>query len=155
MKNEKRIMTGILLLISIFILLSGCEERNPVNETEKDLSKLLLTISTNKPSYQTNETVKIILTATNTGDSNITLTFPDAQVADFEILNEEENQVYLWSSGRVFAQVITKINIPSGETLKLLNETWVANSKEGNYTIRGWLQLSPRVYSNVITIRVQ
>ena len=60
-----------------------------MDETELDLSKLLVTLSTDKPSSVVNETVEIMLTVTNTGNSNITLTFSDAQVADFEILTKE------------------------------------------------------------------
>ena len=88
-----------------------------MDETELDLSKLLVTLSTDKPSSVLNETVEIMLTVTNTGNSNITLTFSDAQVADFEILTKEGKQVYLWPTGRVFAQMITNVTIPAGKIM--------------------------------------
>ncbi|HEC95146.1 MAG TPA: hypothetical protein ENI45_04180 [Thermoplasmatales archaeon] len=150
----KKILVMIVLTVLTCALLSGCEEKTSMDETEPDLSKLLVTLSTDKPSYVVNETVQITVTVTNTGNSNITLTFSDAQVADFEILTEEGEQVYLWSTGRMFAQMITNVTIPAGKTMELLNETWKTTG-EGNYTIRSWLPLTSKIYSNAVTIKVQ
>ena len=119
-----------------------------------DLSNLSLTISTDRDSYQVNDSINISLRITNRGDKDINLTFPDAQVADFEIVSGKGKQVYLWSSGRMFAQVITTLKVPAGESIELLNETWRADAGEGNYTIVGWLPTTPKVYSNPITINI-
>ncbi|HEC87112.1 MAG TPA: hypothetical protein ENI49_04520 [Thermoplasmatales archaeon] len=119
-----------------------------------DLSNLSLTILTDRASYRVNDGINISLSITNRGDKDINLTFPDAQVADFEIVSGEGKQVYLWSSGRMFAQVITTLKVPAGESIELLNETWRADAREGNYTIVGWLPTTPKVYSNPITINI-
>jgi len=151
----KKIIVCILSIVLTCILFSGCEEKTPTHQTKPDLSKLKVTLSTDKSSYEVNETVTIKLLATNTGDNNITLTFPDAQLADFEILNEQGEQIYLWSSGKVFAQMLTNITITAGKTVELLNETWETTGLKGNYTIKGWLPLASKIYSNVVTIQVQ
>ncbi|MCD6236325.1 MAG: hypothetical protein J7K13_00020 [Thermoplasmata archaeon] len=120
-----------------------------------DLGNLSLTISTDRDSYQVNDSINISLRITNRGDKDINLTFPDAQVADFEIVSENGERVYLWSSGRMFAQVITTLRVPARESIELLNETWRADIGGGNYTIMGWLPSTPKIYSAPTTIKIE
>jgi len=118
------------------------------------------------------ETISIVISATNTKDNNVTLEFPDSQVADFEINNEQGELVYQWSYNRVFNEVITPITLPPGETIEILRSTWNQNDNNetpipsGQYSVKAWLpgfyysddefqyfaSPGPKIYSNILTI---
>ena len=117
------------------------------------VNNLSLELLANKSSCGINEEVRISLALHNLGNESTTLVFPSTKVADFEVLDESGKQIYLWSSGKVFAQVITRIEILPGERIELLNES-CSIDKKGNYTIIGWLYTKPRMYSNVVRIEV-
>jgi hypothetical protein len=116
-------------------------------------NNISVTLATDKLLYYANESVNVSMWVTNEGEEDIILTFPDAQVADFEILNEDGERVYLWSSDKTFIQVITQVRVPAKGSVELLSETWRIYTL-GNYTLRGWLPLTPRIYSNTVGIEV-
>jgi len=139
---------------------------------ENPLTFLNVTLSTDKIFYELNETISIVISATNTKDNNVTLEFPDSQVADFEIHNEQGELVYQWSYNRAFNEVITPITLPHGDTIAILSTTWNQNDNNetpipsGQYSVKAWLpgfyysddefqyfaSPGPKIYSNILTI---
>jgi len=139
---------------------------------ENPLTFLNVTLSTDETFYELNESISIVISATNTKDNNITLEFPDSQVADFEIHNEQGEPVYQWSYNRAFNEVITPITLPPGETIEILSTTWNQNDNNetpipsGQYSIKAWIpgfyysddefqyftSPGPKIYSNILTI---
>jgi hypothetical protein len=139
-QNEYQMKSGkIIMLLEIYnytiIYIFGDEH----------YSFLDVNISTDKTFYESDENISIMITLTNKKDNNVTLEFPDSQIADYEVLNEQGDRIFLWSFDKGFADVITPVTILSGETLEIFSTKWyqIDNAgfivPSGNYSIRGWI----------------
>jgi len=159
--NKKIVIFG---LVTTAIVLAGAltaisskiyEKKETSTRTELDLE---MEISTDKISYSIGETVLISMELINHGTETISLTtgLPES---DFEVLDEQGNQVYLWSNGKFFIAVIRAIIIHPGEVL-FYNMTWDQKDNNGNsvpagtYTIKGWISEYPE-YFDTVSIQIQ
>ena len=71
-------------------------------------------VVTDKTYYLVGESVKNTYTITNNSDSPLRFTFNTSQIYDFSIVNYGWGTlVYRWSKGKIFAQVITYLEIPA------------------------------------------
>lgn len=155
-KNYSSKVCSVIVTVLIIVLLIMAQNVVNANSiagiitTHKSIKidvpeDLKVTVSTDKLKYFIGEPVQVIIKLTNTGDEDITIEFPNSQLADFSIVNENNKNIYLWSNGKGFPDVITPLTILGGETVKLLNDDWdqVDNSdvqvSPGNYRINGWM----------------
>jgi hypothetical protein len=122
---------------------------------------LKVTLETDNESYTIGEPIEVTIFVTNTGEEDITAEFPDTQKADFWV---DWGDVYLWSADKYFAQVLTPVEIPSGETVELFSKNWEQVDYGGNqvpdgeYEIEGWMVESSYnyypIFSNSVTISI-
>jgi hypothetical protein len=130
------------------------------------LDNLTVNVTTDKTKYKRFEPIEVTISVTNNGNEDWNHTFPDTQLADFDI-----NGLYWWSRYKAFPQIIMPITIRSGETKVLLRAYWNQFTnlhydgwirlpvRPGNYTIRGWIAFSklfpipPFGYSNITIIK--
>jgi hypothetical protein len=107
---------------------------------------ILVKVETDKTVYKLGETVNITFTISNESNVFQKLTFNTAQTYDFVIFNIAKNDLgfYRWSQGRMFADVITEINLEPNE-VKVFKEQWNQKSNSGSpvsvgtYRINFWL----------------
>ena len=110
---------------------------------------ILVKVETDKTVYKLGETVNITFTISNESNVFQKLTFNTAQTYDFVIFNIAKNDLgfYRWSQGKMFAQVITEINLEPNE-VKVFKEQWNQKSNSGSpvsagtYRINFWLTTS-------------
>lgn len=86
---------------------------------EKDI---LVETQTDKGEYSVGKEVKMSVTVTNTGLNPVELIFTSAQRYDFIVLKDEE-EVWRWSSSKVFAMVLEPLLLKSGEK-QIYTEIW-------------------------------
>jgi hypothetical protein len=121
----------------------------------------MVTLIADKYIYNSTENVTISIKVQNIGHSNVTLAFGSSKWTDFEILNENNERVYLWSYGKAFADMYTESTISPNETWYLSNKTWDLKDQEGNqtpsdsYKIISWICSYSRFYSNYIEIELK
>jgi uncharacterized membrane protein len=77
---------------------------------------------TDKGTYSGGEEVKISVTVTNKGLDPVELMFISAQHYDFMVLKDEQ-EVWRWSKGKMFAMVLQSLLLKSGEKQTYM-ETW-------------------------------
>ncbi|MCU4740061.1 BsuPI-related putative proteinase inhibitor [Natronoglomus mannanivorans] len=75
--------------------------------------------------------VRFAFTVHNTGSGTADLQFPDACKADFAVL-DEGREVWRFTDGRVFAQMIGEASIPPGESITY-DGTW-DDPQNGEFT---------------------
>lgn len=81
-----------------------------------------LTISIEKTEYRLGENVNVTFLLKNRRGDEITLIFPDSQIFDLVIYDENLMKVCAWSDDKAFLEVITKIALnPGGSHSQLLN----------------------------------
>ncbi|MFQ5579947.1 MAG: BsuPI-related putative proteinase inhibitor [Nitrospiria bacterium] len=90
---------------------------------------LQVSLSTDQAAYRPGDQVRFSLTLTNSGETDIILSFRSSQQADFVILREEK-EIWRWSDGRMFAQVLTQIKLRPGERREI-QATWDQKGPEG------------------------
>lgn len=81
------------------------------------------------------DAVELQLTVTNEGDDAVTLSFSDAQRAEFVASDDEE--VWRWSDDRMFAMVTGRETLDPGEDVTF-EATW-SNPSPGEYEVRAWV----------------
>ena len=92
------------------------------------------------------EGVAFTFTVENGGDRGVELTFRDACKADF-VVYDDDREVWRYSDGRVFAQMLTSAELQPGESAAF-TETW-PDPTPGDYTAEATL----RVTEHEITAR--
>jgi len=93
-----------------------------------------------KLSYEQGEPIEMTLRLVNCASQPITRSFPDAQRYDFAAKTQDGNEVWRWSSGIDFAQVLGEETYQPSEQLTF-TETWDQLDSEGQP-----LELEPGQY---------
>lgn len=70
------------------------------------LPAFTVSLATDKPAYQPGQPIRITFEVVNRGDKTVGLDFSSAQRFDVAIENAGGNQVWRWSAGRMFAQML-------------------------------------------------
>ncbi len=96
---------------------------------------------------------RAILSVTNTGAQVAQLVFPTAQRYDFVLLDLRGNQLWRWSAGRVFAQVITTDSLAAGGSVAY-EESLTIPGAAGQYRLVGSLLLMEGVLSDTVALNV-
>lgn len=81
--------------------------------------------------------VRFEFTVTNTSDTDFDLSFSDTQQYDFVVL-DDGNEVWRWSTGMMFAQMIQNKTLESGKSVTF-EEVW-AEPKKGDYEVVATLE---------------
>jgi hypothetical protein len=111
---------------------------------------IIVRVETDKVLYSLGDTVYITFTVSNESDIPQKLIFNTSQIYDFVIFNisKQELGYYRWSAGRMFAQVITEINLEPNE-VKVFTEKWDQKGNNGvqvsvgTYRLNFWLVSNP------------
>lgn len=83
------------------------------------------------------DAVEFALTVENTGDEAVELTFPTGQDAEF-VVYDDRTDVWRWSSGRMFTQVMRTKTLEPGESLTA-TATW-QRPTPGEYRVEAELE---------------
>ena len=77
------------------------------------------------------ETLVLVLTLRNPADSPLRLSLPTAQTHDFSITTDDGRELWRWSAGRRFAQVLTELELAPGEE-RSFRGAWSQRSADGS-----------------------
>ena len=159
MKKERRgrmrIHSGLAMVALIFglTMIFACRS----NDLQDGLSA---EFSANKAEYNQGEAIQLQLSLGNDNEDPMTLTFASTQKYDFWVLDANGDEVWRWSASRVFAAVITHVDILPGATIEY-SETWDQLNDDGiavppgSYSIHAGIVIAeaPRIDPVTITIR--
>ena len=108
-----------------------------------DRRGLVSSLSTDKPAYSEDETMRVRLAVSNSTSDAITLRFPSGQRFDFAITDSDGLQIYTWSANKLFTQETGEIEIESGERVFIAEiapfEFTKEQARPGSYSLSGWL----------------
>ncbi len=100
---------------------------------------LEVSVTTDKPVYAPGEPIRIVFEAVNETDSAATLAFASAQRFDMAIADESGTEVWRWSAGRMFAQMLGQ-EVLGPEIGRLSYEaTFTGALGPGRYRVEAWL----------------
>jgi len=96
---------------------------------------LMLTAKVQKKTFTPGENIIVDVTLTNTEQQVFTVVFPDRQKFDLAAWDMLGNEVYRWSKGKMFAQVITPVILQPNQSISQQFNFTIA--KKGFYRIKG------------------
>lgn len=114
-----------------------------------------VSLATDKPAYQPGQPIRIAFEVTSRGDKAVRLDFSNAQRFDVTIADEAGREVWRWSAGRMFAQMLGQ-EILGAEMRHLTYEpTFTDVLRPGPHRIRAWLMDGSGDFSATLGIHVQ
>ena len=125
-------------------------EQAPVEQEGSGIS-----VTVNKPLYTPEESIAMTLRVFNYTSQEITFSFTTAQRYEFTMDDAEGQEVWHWSDGRIFAQVIGKETLGPGREEMVYTETYAGPLEPGGYKVTGILVASDRTISASITITIR
>ena len=141
-----RVLAPILVvaaLAAVLILMINADDRdvselepknNPiVVESTTEHPDLLLILSIPKARWSALEEIRAVATLTNTGDESISLQYPSSQRFDLAIVGAGDQEVFRWSKGQIFRQVLGEVTLTPGESISE-NLVWVITGNDGTRT---------------------
>lgn len=137
MNRVNRIIGSVFTIFLIFILTS-CGTDNSgittVNEPEQQEDKSVTT------KIEVEEDGNAKFTIKNETDEEVTLTYPNGQDLEYQLLDNEKNTVFTYSANKVFVLMISeKVLKPSEEIVIPLDlKTELAEVSAGSYTLVAW-----------------
>ncbi len=118
-------------------------------------SGLTVTLSLNKDTYRPGETIQVTLQVANPTAEPVTLTFATSQRFDLAIETEGGQELWRWSRGRLFLQVLGEEPlVPEGPPLTYHAEA-PAPGEPGRYRLLGGLATKGQVISATIPFTVR
>lgn len=99
------------------------------------------TAGTESNTFQPSDRITLAVIIRNRSDAPRTLTVPSSQTYDCIVYAGDNKEVWRWSAGRMFAQVITELTLAPGES-RTFTATWDLTDRTGS-------PLSPGDYSVV------
>jgi hypothetical protein len=106
-------------------------------EVRSDMSDLSLLLRANKAVYAEGEPLELTLEVVNRSPRPVTLQFRNSQRYDFLIRNAQGQEVWRWSAGQMFAQILGEETlVPDGKNLTYRTVAPLPPMR-GSYTIIG------------------
>lgn len=118
----------------------------PVNQTLK-AGKIEVRATMNKSTFRAEELVHFTITATNTGDTARSLTFPTGQNFDITVSStDKKSPEWTWSHHMAFTMMVREVEIKPGQTLTF-HATWNQQDDDGNIMPRGVYEVHSKLTS--------
>jgi len=118
------------------------------------LAGLGLVLKADKETYGQGEHINLILHVINRGAEPVTLHFLSAQRYDVAVKNLEGQEIWRWSNGQMFAQVMGEETLQPGRRARTHRITVRERFSPGRYTVIGMIPAQEELLSESITISI-
>jgi hypothetical protein len=100
------------------------------------------------------DSVRFILHVTNSGEVPLELTFPTSQRYDIVVQTPEGEEVWRWSEGMAFLQVISRATLAPGETWDM-EAVWDPAGRSGEFVAAGVVTARDRELRQTATFELE
>jgi len=148
-----KIITLLIIVVVVFSALGiWLTAYGNITSDERNMN-YGISMSTDKMSYSVGEPIKMTLKIFNYTEEDIVFHFNTSQRYDFIIEDEEGNEIWRWSEGRMFAQMLGEETSGSANTEIIYKAEYKGKLSPGYYKVTGILAAKDRPMSgNVIII---
>ena len=143
------IVAMVFLSLGLWLTVSGnttLEERN---------MNYGVSMTTDKINYSVGEPIKLTLKIFNYTKEDIIFHFNTSQRYDFIIEDEEGNEIWRWSEGRMFAQMLGKESLGQHNPEVIYTAEYKDRLSPGYYKVTGFFVARDRPMSGSIIIEVK
>lgn len=130
---------GLLLLVAPALMGQECPDRGADLEAVADFETSLTLRDTEGRevrSFAVGQVVTMVVTIHNRSGERRTLTLPTAQAYDCIVSRPDGTEIWRWSKGRMFAQVVTELSFEPDES-KSWSQTWDRARDDGRPAAAG------------------
>ena len=114
-----------------------------------------ISMTTDKMSYSVGEPIKVTVKIFNYTEEDIIFHFSTSQRYDFIIEDEEGNEIWRWSEGRMFAQMLGEDVIGSHNPEVIYIAEYKDRISPGYYKVTGFFVAQDRPMSGSIVVEVK
>jgi hypothetical protein len=114
-----------------------------------------IALATDKAIYRVGEPIAMTLTVSNRAAPEIRLEFSSAQRFDFAIRDAKKNQIWRWSEGQMFGQMLGAEAIGPARPQIIYRAQFTGALPPGIYRLEGILVATDRPLSATLVIQVQ
>lgn len=107
------------------------------NTASAETGVFRIDLTTTHKSFRATEFIPLKLSLYNTGSSDTAVEFPTAQRFDLVAQTEDGKEVWRWSKGRTFAQMVETMDLKAGEGRNFYEKIPVGTLKPGKYRVVG------------------
>ncbi len=146
-------LTGGIALIGGLFILVGLS-RAPKTQSPS-VGSLVVTLSVDKSTCRPGETIQATLQVANPTAQAVTLSFSSSQRFDLVIEDEGGGELWRWSQGRFFLQVLGQVTLTPGGPPLIFHAEAPAPAEPGSYRLLGGLANEGRVFSAYTSFTVR
>ena len=139
--------------LAILLLLAVTTSVIPVANADRPGFRVSLV--TDKPVYASGEPIRIVFEIANHTETPVRLDFASAQRFDVAIADEAGTEVWRWSAGRMFAQMLGQEFLGSEWRSLTYEAMFTGVLSPGPYRIKAWLTDGSGDFSATLGIQVQ
>ena len=114
---------------------------NPERITRSTKSRAQVKLATQFNVDVRGRDAKFALTVKNVGGKHAELDFANGQTYDFVVVDSAGREVWQWSTGRMFTQIVQNKQLGAGESMRV-SETCKKHAAPGKYTVVATLKSS-------------
>lgn len=152
MRERARAGIGLVCLSLLCALLApGCCDVGTSEEAARSFETTLVTRTAQgdeSAEFGAREAITWVLTVRNTTREVQVLSLPTSQTHDLALVDENGRELWRWSAGRMFAQMLTELVFAAGET-KRFEIHWDQRLGEGRWIPPGRYRASGGVPAGV------
>ncbi len=115
---------------------------------------LALVLKADKETYGQGEPIKLTIHVINRGSEPVTLRFLSAQRYDVAVKSLEGREIWRWSDGQMFAQVMGEETLQTGIRVRTYRITVREYLPSGRYVVIGTIAAQEALLSESITISI-
>jgi hypothetical protein len=119
-------------VLAVLLAAPGCARGEEAVTTPDIETRLVLRGAAGKEAkeFRGREPITLVVTIRNRGDAECTLTLPTSQTHDCIVHDAGGREVWRWSAGRMFAQVLTELTLAPGAS-RTFTSTWDLTDRAG------------------------
>lgn len=160
-KPKSALILLLIAALTIVSVLAGCSDNKQQHQrskqdNEKSMDEVSLKLVANKETAP--ETVELTLNIKNNSNKPIKASYSSAKKFDFTVKNSASEEIWHWSRGQMFAEILLEETLAAGKSLKFsakwpkINDAGV-KVKPGKYIIYGRWQA--KGYNKVVKSSVE
>ena len=142
-----------LFLVSGLNVLKS-ENNSQSEEAEVKNSEFAICLKTDQAIYSPDQPISMKLCLSNYTGKEIVLGFRNAQRYDFVIENDTGDELWRWSNGKMFAQMLGEETVGPGQEL-IYTERCESHLDPGTYKLSAFLKATDRPFSASLTIVIE
>lgn len=142
-----------MVWLGALVLVVGLHACAATAMTNASPAGLDLLVATDKSAYARGEPILVTLQVVNRGSGPVELRFLTAQRYDVLIRDAQGRQVWRWSDGQMFAQVLGQESIEPGRKIAY-RVTVRERLAPGSYTVTGVIPAEQGALSSAANIRI-